>query len=44
MSPDSAFASNYIPVLINAGDDHKNQLRSVRVEKRVGNALVGYLI
>ena len=37
-------SSNYIPVLIDAGDDHKNQLRSVRVEKRVGNALVGYLI
>jgi len=37
-------SSNYIPVLIDAGDDHKNQLRSVRVEKRVGNALVGHLI
>lgn len=37
-------SSNYIPVLIDAGDDHKNQLRSVRVEKRVGNALVGHLV
>jgi threonylcarbamoyladenosine tRNA methylthiotransferase MtaB len=32
-------SSNYIPVLIDADDHHKNQLRSVRVEKLVGTAL-----
>jgi len=32
---------NYIPVLIEADDDHKNQLRMVRVEKLVGDTLVG---
>ena len=34
-------SSNYIPVLIEADDDHKNQLRMVRVEKLVGDTLVG---
>ena len=34
-------SSNYIPVLIEADDDHKNQLRMVRVEKLVGSTLVG---
>jgi threonylcarbamoyladenosine tRNA methylthiotransferase MtaB len=37
-------SSNYIPVLIDADDDHKNQLRPVRVEKLVGNTLKGTLL
>jgi threonylcarbamoyladenosine tRNA methylthiotransferase MtaB len=37
-------SSNYIPVLIDADDDHKNQLRSVRVEKLGGSALMGILL
>lgn len=37
-------SSNYIPVLIDADDDHKNQLRPVRVEKLVGNVLMGNLL
>jgi threonylcarbamoyladenosine tRNA methylthiotransferase MtaB len=37
-------ASNYIPVLIDAGDAHKNQLRTVGVEKLAGNALIGNLL
>jgi threonylcarbamoyladenosine tRNA methylthiotransferase MtaB len=37
-------SSNYLPVLIDADDDHKNQLRSVRVEKLGGNALMGILL
>jgi threonylcarbamoyladenosine tRNA methylthiotransferase MtaB len=34
-------SSNYIPVLIDADDDHKNQFRTVKVEKLVGDTLVG---
>jgi threonylcarbamoyladenosine tRNA methylthiotransferase MtaB len=37
-------SSNYIPVLIDADDDHKNQLRPVRAEKLTGNALMGTLL
>jgi threonylcarbamoyladenosine tRNA methylthiotransferase MtaB len=37
-------SSNYIPVLIDADDDHKNQLRSVRVDKLVGHALMGTVL
>lgn len=37
-------SSNYIPVLLDADDDHKNQLRSVRAEKLVGNTLMGKLL
>ena len=37
-------SSNYIPVLIDAADDHKNQIRSVSVENLVGNILIGHLL
>jgi threonylcarbamoyladenosine tRNA methylthiotransferase MtaB len=37
-------SSNYIPVLIDADDDHKNQIRSVRVEKLTDNTLIGTLV
>lgn len=37
-------SSNYLPVLIDADDNHKNQLRSVRVEKLIDNALIGTLV
>ena len=37
-------SSNYIPVLIDANDEHKNQLRPVRAEKLAGNALIGTLL
>ena len=37
-------SSNYIPVLIDADDDQKNKIRSVRVEKLTDNALIGTLV
>ena len=37
-------SSNYIPVLIDANDEHKNQLRPVRAEKLAGNTLIGTLL
>jgi len=37
-------SSNYIPVLIDAADDHKNQIRTVRVEQLVGDTLMGTLL
>jgi threonylcarbamoyladenosine tRNA methylthiotransferase MtaB len=37
-------SSNYLPVLLEGGDDQKNQLVDVKIEKFVDNQLFGILI